>query len=474
MNRIYKKNNVIKTYGLILIEILSGVFALTLALFIRYRSLYCDGYYELYISFGGLYILFLLLYNIFTDWNRDFFIRGFFKETIAITKCLTITIALPALVMYTVFKDRPISRTVLFFFILLNILITFSAHLIFKEYMLKCYRNGADSDKLMVVTTKDRAAEIIRKLINSNEWNYEVKSLVITDAEMVGHEIEGIKVVGDSDNMLEMATKEVVDRVFISLPREVPINTIRNMIFDFESMGVLCHYDIGLEELNLEGKEADDIAGYPVLSFSLKNLDYRRLMIKRLFDIIGSFFGIIILLIFYPFVALAIKIESKGPVIFKQERVGRSGRKFMMYKFRSMYVDAEEKKKDLYDKNEMEGLMFKMKDDPRITKVGRFLRKTSIDELPQFFNILKGDMSMVGTRPPTVDEYEKYNAHYRRRLSITPGLTGMWQVSGRSDITDFDEVVKLDLEYIDQWSLLLDCKILLQTVGVVLLGKGSK
>jgi lipopolysaccharide/colanic/teichoic acid biosynthesis glycosyltransferase len=182
----------------------------------------------------------------------------------------------------------------------------------------------------------------------------------------------------------------------------------------------------------------------------------------------------LILIIFYPFVALAIKLESKGPVIFRQERVGRSGRKFMMYKFRSMYVDAEARKKDLYDKNEMEGLMFKMKDDPRITKVGRFLRKTSIDELPQFFNILKGDMSMVGTRPPTVDEYEKYNAHYRRRLSITPGLTGMWQVSGRSDITDFDEVVRLDLEYIDQWSLLLDCKILLQTVGVVLFGRGSK
>ena len=211
-----------------------------------------------------------------------------------------------------------------------------------------------------------------------------------------------------------------------------------------------------------------------MLSFSLKNLDYRRLMVKRFFDIIGSLFGILILLFFFPFVALAIKFESKGPVIFRQERVGRGGRKFMMYKFRSMYVDAEERKKDLYDKNEMDGLMFKMKDDPRITKVGRFLRKTSIDELPQFFNILKGDMSMVGTRPPTVDEYEKYNAHYRRRLSITPGLTGMWQVSGRSDITDFDEVVRLDLEYIDQWSLLLDCKIILQTVGVVLFGKGSK
>ena len=172
--------------------------------------------------------------------------------------------------------------------------------------------------------------------------------------------------------------------------------------------------------------------------------------------------------------ALAIKAESKGPVIFKQERIGKNGRRFMMYKFRSMYQDAEKRLEDLKDKNEVQGLMFKMEDDPRITKVGRFIRKTSIDELPQFFNILKGDMSLVGTRPPTVAEFEQYNAHYRRRLCITPGLTGMWQVSGRSDIKDFDEVVKLDLKYIDEWSLRLDVKLLLQTVGAVLSHKGSK
>nr|MCR5634282.1 exopolysaccharide biosynthesis polyprenyl glycosylphosphotransferase [Lachnospiraceae bacterium] len=215
-------------------------------------------------------------------------------------------------------------------------------------------------------------------------------------------------------------------------------------------------------------------AGYSVISFSLQNMDYRRLMIKRAFDIIGSIVGIIITIIIYPFVALAIKAESKGPVIFKQERIGKNGRRFMMYKFRSMYQDAEKRLEDLKDKNEVQGLMFKMEDDPRITKVGRFIRKTSIDELPQFFNILKGDMSLVGTRPPTVAEFEQYNAHYRRRLCITPGLTGMWQVSGRSDIKDFDEVVKLDLKYIDEWSLRLDVKLLLQTVGAVLSHKGSK
>ena len=140
-----------------------------------------------------------------------------------------------------------------------------------------------------------------------------------------------------------------------------------------------------------------------------------------------------------------------------------------------MYVDAEERKSELLSQNEIAGgVMFKIREDPRITRVGRILRNLSIDELPQFFNVLKGDMSLVGTRPPTVDEFEQYNIYYRRRLSITPGLTGMWQVSGRSDIKDFDDVVKLDLKYIDEWSLKQDVKIIIQTIWVVLFGKGSK
>ncbi len=177
---------------------------------------------------------------------------------------------------------------------------------------------------------------------------------------------------------------------------------------------------------------------------------------------------------FLPFVAAAIKLDSKGPVFFSQVRIGRNGRRFKIYKFRSMYIDAEERKKELEAENEMQGLMFKMENDPRITKVGAFLRKTSIDELPQFYNVFKGDMSLVGTRPPTADEFEKYNQYYRRRISMTPGLTGMWQVSGRSDIDNFDDVVKYDLMYIDNWSLRLDIRILFQTVGVVLFGKGAK
>lgn len=181
-----------------------------------------------------------------------------------------------------------------------------------------------------------------------------------------------------------------------------------------------------------------------------------------------------ITLVFTPFVALAIKLDSKGPVLFSQIRIGRNGRRFKIYKFRSMYTDAEERKKELEDQNEIQGFMFKMENDPRITRVGRFIRKSSIDELPQFYNVVKGDMSLVGTRPPTADEFEKYNQYYRRRISMTPGLTGLWQVSGRSEVENFDDVVKYDLEYIDNWSLTLDVKILLRTIWVVIAGRGSK
>lgn len=195
---------------------------------------------------------------------------------------------------------------------------------------------------------------------------------------------------------------------------------------------------------------------------------------KRLMDIVGGFIGLVLTALITPFVALAIKLESPGPVFFSQVRIGKNGRRFKIYKFRSMYVDAEERKKELEAQNELSGPMFKMENDPRITKVGKFIRKTSIDETPQFYNILIGQMSLVGTRPPTEDEFEQYSMYYRRRLSITPGLTGMWQVNGRSEVTDFDDVVKYDLEYIDNWSLGLDVKLILKTFTSVLFHKGAK
>ena len=213
---------------------------------------------------------------------------------------------------------------------------------------------------------------------------------------------------------------------------------------------------------------------YPFISLFAKTFEKNKMIIKRAIDIVGALIGLLVTAVVTIFVAPAILIESPGPIFFKQKRVGKNGRYFYMYKFRSMYRDAEERKKALMEQNEMKGLMFKMTDDPRITKVGRFIRATSIDELPQFFNVLKGDMSLVGTRPPTVDEFMQYAGYHKRRLSIKPGITGLWQVSGRSNIEDFEDVVKLDLEYIDNWSLALDIKILFKTVLVVFKKDGSR
>ncbi len=186
-------------------------------------------------------------------------------------------------------------------------------------------------------------------------------------------------------------------------------------------------------------------------------------------DILAGIVGVILSSPIMLVTAIAIKLDSPGPILFKQTRVGQNGRHFKIYKFRSMYIDAEERKKELIEQNELEGgVMFKIKDDPRITRVGKFIRKTSIDELPQFFNILGGSMSLVGTRPPTLDEVEKYETSQWRRISIKPGLTGMWQVSGRSNIKNFDEIVELDTEYIDNWTLGMDIKIIFKTILVLL------
>ena len=209
-------------------------------------------------------------------------------------------------------------------------------------------------------------------------------------------------------------------------------------------------------------------------AFVTRLYDYRLMLVKRVIDIIGAVVGLFITLILTIFVAPAIKLESKGPLFFKQIRVGKNGRPFTFYKFRSMYAGAEEQKLALMEQNEMEGNMFKIENDPRITKVGRFIRRTSIDEFPQFWNVLKGDMSLVGTRPPTIDEYEHYEGWQKRRISFRPGITGLWQISGRSNIKSFDEVVKLDLEYIDNWSLGLDFKILAKTVIAVFSGIGAR
>ncbi len=217
-------------------------------------------------------------------------------------------------------------------------------------------------------------------------------------------------------------------------------------------------------KLNLARAYISMLGPMPMLTYYTVTLNPVSKALKRLIDVVGSVIGIVITLAVSIIIVPAIKLDTPGPILFKQKRVGRYGRVFDCYKFRTMCADAEAKKKELQKMNEYkDGLMFKIKEDPRITRVGAFLRKTSLDELPQFFNVLKGDMSLVGTRPPTVEEVARYDLEHWRRISIKPGITGNWQVSGRSSITDFDEVVALDTQYIDKWSVWLDICIIFKT-----------
>ena len=283
-----------------------------------------------------------------------------------------------------------------------------------------------------------------------------------------------MSVVAGADDLIDYCKSASLDEVIVAVA-DTQSKEMKHVLETLAEMGLTIHYRIPVPELSGASQKAlTQFGRFYTITYANRFVPVGQLAMKRLLDLVGALVGCVFLGILTVIVGPMIKLESPGPIFFAQKRVGRNGRIFKMYKFRSMYADAEERKKELMAQNEMNGLMFKMENDPRITKTGDFLRKTSLDEFPQFINILKGDMSLVGTRPPTVDEYEQYNYSQKRRISFRPGITGLWQISGRSDITDFDDVVKLDLEYIDNWSLFLDVKIIFKTVGVVFRGSGAR
>ena len=474
MDNIRRKNKMIETYSILLIDMVCVLVSYYLSLFIRFDLISKEAYPRDYHSMVGAYILILcLMYTLFLDGNRWFFDRNNLRELYYTIRYTGILVVGLVVVLYLTQQAYEFSRLVYLIFAVTNTVITFAAHVVYKRFMLDYYRKSVNNTKMLVLTKETTAQEVLETLQQEKTWDYDITAVALYDVDMQGDEIAGVPVVASMEDVYDVVCQMMVDEVFISLPG-VPVTEIREMVQRFEEMGLVCHYRVDLFSKANPNTYVQQLAGYSVISFTLQSMDSRRMLIKRLMEIVGSLIGCVLTLLITPFVALAIKIDSPGPVFFSQTRIGKNGRRFKIWKFRSMYIDAEERKKELEAQNEIKGLMFKMEDDPRITKVGKFIRKTSIDETPQFLNILLGDMSLVGTRPPTEDEFEQYNGYYRRRMSITPGLTGMWQVSGRSDIQDFEEIVKLDLEYIDNWSLMLDIKILFKTVFAVLGRKGSK
>jgi exopolysaccharide biosynthesis polyprenyl glycosylphosphotransferase len=269
-----------------------------------------------------------------------------------------------------------------------------------------------------------------------------------------------------------LLTTTVVDEVIFSVsPAE--LTHIEASLLVCECLGVKAHIAVAMGNLHLAKAVSNDLRGIPLLTFTTTPFDEWHLLAKRTLDVVGSAVLLTFLAPVMAAVAVAVKLTSPGPALFKQVRAGANGRPFGMYKFRSMCQDADVQQITLAGSNEMSGPVFKMRNDPRLTALGRYLRKTSVDELPQLWNVLCGHMSLVGPRPPVPSEVARYESWQRRRLSMKPGLTCLWQVSGRSEIADFEKWMKLDLEYIDSWSLALDMRILMKTLPAVLSGRGA-
>lgn len=401
-----------------------------------------------------------------------FMVRGAFEEFREVAKESILLGAATAIYELLRRDGNLFPRGVYVLTVLIAALLALLLRILIKRYLLS-YGQRTQAVRMVMVATKTRAEQTLSTMRKKEEWLHQLVALVIIDQDLSGTKIGDIPVTANVHTMMAYLKNEAIDEVYLNIGAEAR-ESFKPYVMEMEDMGLTVHMKIELLE-NYSDFDATlgQLGQAPVITFANRIYDYRELAVKRCIDIAGSIVGMVIMALAMIFVAPAIKLESPGPLFFKQKRVGKNGRYFYIYKFRSMYIDAEERKKELMAQNEMSGLMFKMKDDPRITKVGKFIRKTSIDELPQFLNVFRGEMSLVGTRPPTVNEFQLYQGHHKRRLSMKPGITGMWQAYGRKTVTDFEEVVKMDLDYIDHWNLLLDIKILCKTVQVVLTDGGQ-
>jgi exopolysaccharide biosynthesis polyprenyl glycosylphosphotransferase len=377
-----------------------------------------------------------------------------------------------AAVIYT-FGPLFVSRRLYGYFVIISFIFLVIEKILLKFALHHIRKRGYNFRQILVVGTDKKAHEFVRLVEKNESWGLKIVGLLALPIEDGGPSTGDTQIIGRLDQLVDICKEKAVDEVVFSVPAEM-LSNLEDYAQDLEEMGITTRMVLDFYELRQSKRELSLFNNeIPVITFYSVSFNVGHLFLKRCLDIIGACAGLCITGILFPFIAIAIKRDSPGPIFFSQTRIGESCRSFTCWKFRSMYIDAEQRKKELEPLNEMRGAIFKIKDDPRITPVGRFLRKTSLDEFPQFWNVLKGEMSLVGTRPPTPDEVVKYENWHCKRIRIKPGITGMWQVSGRNKISDFDKIAKLDIEYIEKWSLWLDLKILCKTIWVVFSRSGS-
>ena len=406
--------------------------------------------------------------------------RGLFAEFCATVKNTAMVFAIEALIFFVVKMGGFYSRKNFLYSCSIYFVVSFATRCLYKWYYIKHVVPNSGSSLLIVAAKKDLPG--LEKQIREGQYStYRLAGVILADGDQGDTALKVVSGFAQADSWIR---KNWVDEVLFLLPPEAETLELAQAV---ASMGITVHLNLGFLSSLLGGTKTVEVLGeYDVLTAFRNRIGFGAAALKRLTDIVGGLIGCLFTALLTLFIGPAIYIASPGPIFYTQERIGRNGKVFKMYKFRSMVPNADEVKKQYLKENRVSGgYMFKLDWDPRIignkilpdgtkkTGIGEFIRKTSLDEFPQFLNVLKGDMSLVGTRPPTKDEWAIYEDHHRARMAMRPGITGMWQVSGRSNITDFEEIVRLDTKYIDQWSLGLDFKILVKTVLVVLKHEGS-
>lgn len=436
--------------------------------------------------------------------------RGYLKELTASVKHVALILVIMSLYLFSTQAGDTYSRITIYLTSGFHLLLGYGIRLLWKP-VIRRINKGKSKGVMILVAEENSVPKIIEKASELDGFDY--AGIILSDRDGTGESIRGIKVVSSIDKAADYICRERVDEVFVypehlsdlkmasyeviegfiddtygtqegQFEKPADQTPVARLIEQCREMALPVHIRLPISSAG--GKSfMEKVGGYNVLTMTANYASPFQLLIKRIFDILGGLVGSVFALLLIAIIGPKIKKESPGPVLFKQTRIGLNGKRFTFYKLRSMYLDAEERKKELMTQNRVsDGMMFKLDFDPRIignkivdgkkvTGIGEKIRSSSLDEFPQFFNVLRGDMSLVGTRPPTEDEWEKYQYHHRARLATKPGLTGMWQVSGRSEITDFEEVVKLDTEYINNWSIGLDIRILLKTVKAVLKHEGA-
>ncbi|RHO09169.1 MULTISPECIES: sugar transferase [Clostridium] len=484
----YKRNSGgwMKHVDFIILDIL----CLQVALMLAYA---CSGYgwdiytpilYRNVAMFLGLADLMLLICR---ETMKGVIRRGHFREFTMTVKQAVFIEGIALLYLFLLQEGQNYSRLVLLLMPVCYSVVAYAVRELWKWHLQKKKTSDEGKSALLIAASEDVVERVVKTIKENNYAQYIVAgiSLIGGGKYSVGEKIDGVPVVAEEAGIPHYVCQDWIDEVLVVTSDEVPYPG--KLLSQLMETGVTVH--LGLAKVMSEpGKKqfVEKIGPYTVLTTSINYASSFQLFLKRAMDIMGGLVGCIITVLLLPFVGTAIYLASPGPIFFAQERVGKNGKRFKMYKFRSMYMDAEARKAELMKDNRLgDGKMFKLDFDPRVignkilpdgshkTGIGDFIRRTSLDEFPQFFNVLKGDMSIVGTRPPLISETNLYELHHKARLAIKPGITGMWQVSGRSDITDFEEVVRLDREYISNWNIGMDIKILVKTVMVVLKEDGS-